>query len=192
MAGRKHNVTFFVAAAAALSLLLLGPALSVPAKSSTEQSLPDLDPASDFSLTDENGRRVSLHDYIGKVVAVAFIYTYCPDVCPMLTDKMARVQDELGEDFGRKIAFLSITIDPEHDTPAALKQYGAAFGAKPGWSFLTGTPAEITAAEKNYGIYAEPAPNGGYSHLLLTSVIDKRGVVRTQYLGFDFNQTRRL
>ena len=55
------------------------------------------------------------------MVAVTFIYASCPDVCPMLTDKMARVQDELGSDFGTKVAFVSITIDPERDTPEVLK-----------------------------------------------------------------------
>ena len=70
---------------------------------------------------------MSLHDFRGKVVAVAFIYTYCTDVCPMLTANMASVQEKLGSAFGPKIAFVSITVDPERDTPEVLKQYAREF-----------------------------------------------------------------
>ena len=86
-----------------------------------EQRLPTIGAAPDFALTSQDGAEVTLGDFRGKVVAVAFIYTSCPDVCPMLTDKMARVQDELGPDFGTEIAFVSITVDPERDTPEVLK-----------------------------------------------------------------------
>ena len=86
-----------------------------------EQRLPTIGAAPDFALTSQDGAEVTLGDLRGKVVAVTFIYTWCPDVCPMLTDKMARVQDELGPDFGSKVAFVSITVDPERDTPEALK-----------------------------------------------------------------------
>ena len=70
---------------------------------------------------------------------MTFIYTSCPDVCPLLTDKMAQVQDELGPDFGAEVAFVSITVDPEHDTPEVLKEYAETFDADlGGWGFLTG------------------------------------------------------
>ena len=85
-------------------------------------------PAPPFTLTSQDGRQVALADLRGKVVAVTFIYTACPDICPLLTQKMARVQDELGADFGAKVAFVSITLDPEHDTPAVLKDYAQVLG----------------------------------------------------------------
>ena len=62
---------------------------------------------------------------------MTFIYTSCPDVCPLLTEKMAQVQDELGPDFGPRVAFVSITVDPEHDTPEVLKDYAESHGADP-------------------------------------------------------------
>ena len=81
------------------------------------------------TLTSQDGAPVTLGELRGKVVAVASIYTSCPDICLMLTDKMARVQDAPGPDFGSKINFLSITTDPEHDTPEVLKEYAEALDA---------------------------------------------------------------
>ena len=78
----------------------------------------------------------------------------------MLTDKMARAQDALGKDFGSKVAFVSITVDPERDTPAVLKEYATAFEADlAGWSFLTGQPDAIRDVAHRYGVAV--APRGG-------------------------------
>ena len=104
---------------------------------------------------------MSLSDFRGKVVAIAFIYTSCTDVCPMLTANMASVQDKLGSAFGSKIAFVSITVDPERDTPEVLKQYAENFGADlKGWSFLTGDPAIVREVGLKYGVIARK--NGGW------------------------------
>ena len=106
--------------------------------------LPAIGAAPDFVLTSQNGDRVSLSDFRGKVVAVTFIFASCTDTCPLLTAKMAEVQDELGADFGARIAFVSITTDPERDTPEVLKGYAEAFEANlAGWSFLTGERAAV-------------------------------------------------
>src|SRR6185295_16145113 len=94
-----------------------------------EQRLPAIGPAPDFDLISQDGAEVTLGSLRGKVVAVTFIYASCPDVCPLLTDKMARVQDELGKDFGSQVAFVSITTDPKRDMPAVLKEYAKGFGA---------------------------------------------------------------
>ena len=92
-------------------------------------------PAPQFTLTSQDGKPVALADLRGKAVVVAFIYTQCPDICPMLTQKMVEIQDELGADFGTKVAFVSISLDPEHDTPEVLKDYAQFWGAKPeGWT----------------------------------------------------------
>jgi protein SCO1 len=154
-----------------------------------QQRLPTIGAAPDFSLTSQDGAEVTLRSLRGKVVAVAFIYASCPDVCPMLTDKMARVQDELGADFGTKIAFVSITVDPERDTPAVLKDYADAFDAKfAGWSFLTGAPAAIRDVAHRYGVAVRAAADGQVDHTLLTTLIDRRGTMRVQYLGYRFDE----
>ena len=131
---------------------------------------------------------MKLADLRGKVVAVTFIFTRCTDTCPVLTPMMSFVQDRLGSDFGTKIAFVSITVDPERDTPQALKEYGEAFGADfTGWAFVTGSPSAIAAVARRYGVFAAKAENGNVDHTFLTSIIDRRGVLRVQYLGARFD-----
>ena len=121
------------------SLLLMS--RDVPQLAVVEQPLPKIAPAPEFALTSQDGAPVTLADFRGKVVAVTFIFTMCTTTCPVLTPMMSFVQDQLGADFGAKIAFVSITVDPERDTTDVLKEYAQAFGANlAGWSFLTGTP----------------------------------------------------
>jgi protein SCO1/2 len=145
-------------------------------------------PAPEFALTSQDGVRMTLADLRDKVVAVTFIYTSCPDTCPVLTAKMAQVQDDLGPNFGSKIAFVSITVDPERDTPEVLREYAHTFGANlAGWSFLTGTPKSIREVAQRYGIYATKSVGNDVDHTFLTSLIDRRGALRVQYLGVRFD-----
>jgi len=131
---------------------------------------------------------VKLADFRGKVVAVTFIFTKCTNTCPVLTPMMSFVQDRLGADFGSKIAFVSITVDPERDSPQVLREYGEAFGANfGGWSFLTGSPSDIRDVTRRYGVFAAKADNGNVDHTFLTSIIDPRGILRVQYLGVRFD-----
>src|SRR6266446_8920219 len=109
-------------AALLLLMAMLVPLTPVRAdESSQQQPLPIIGPAPAFALTSQDGAAVALNDLHGKVVAVAFIFTTCGSTCPLLTAKMVQVQHQLGTDFGAKIAFISITLDPEHDTPEMLK-----------------------------------------------------------------------
>ena len=159
-----------------------------------EQALPKIAPAPDFALTSQDGAPVKLADYRGKVVAVTFIFTLCADTCPVLTPMMSFVQDQLGNDFGEKIRFVSITVDPERDTPEVLKDYAQAFGANlSGWAFLTGTPDAIRDLTRRYGVFASKTASGSIDHTFLTSIIDQRGILRVQYLGvrFDPDEFRR-
>ena len=175
-----------------LALLGAGPLHAHDAKH--DQRLPAIGPAADFTLTSQDGRRVSLRDLRGKVVAVTFIFASCPDLCPMLTAKMAAVQKKLGSAFGPKIAFVSITVDPERDTPDVLKEYAQNFNANlNGWAFLTGTPASIREVERSYGVIARKTADGDVDHTFLTSVIDRDGILRVQYVGvrFDLEEFRR-
>jgi protein SCO1/2 len=177
---------------AALALLLGMLAWAAPApahEAGSEERLPTIGAAPDFALTSQDGKEVRLEDFRGRVVAVAFIYASCPDVCPLLTDKMARVQDALGPDFGAKVAFVSITTDPERDTPEVLKGYAEAFEADlAGWSFLTGTPAAVREVAHRYGVAVAPAADGQVDHTLLTTLVDRQGIMRVQYLGYRFDE----
>src|SRR5215472_9263624 len=152
------------------------------------ERLSKIGPAPEFTLTTQDNTRLSLRDLRGKVVAVTFIYASCADTCPLLTAKLAGLQAKLGADFGPKVFFASISVDPERDTPEVLARYAQAHGAKPaGWAFLTGTPAEILAVEKKYGIFARRNPRGDVDHTFLTSLIDRDGILRVQYLGVRFD-----
>ena len=168
--------------------LLLAFSRDDPRHASLEPPLPKIAPAPEFALTSQDGARVTLADFRGKVVAVTFIFTLCTATCPVLTPMMSFVQDQLGSDFGAKIAFVSITVDPERDTPQVLKEYAQAFGANlAGWSFLTGDPAAIQDVARRYGVYASKAQNGDVEHTFLTSVVDPHGILRVQYLGVRFD-----
>ena len=113
---------------------------------------------------------------------------YRTDTCPLLTGKLAGVRDNLGADFGSRVHFLSVTTDPERDTPAVLREYGGRFKADPtGWAFLTGTPAEVAEVTGAYGIFVRRTPRGDVDHTFLTSLIDRHGTLRVQYLGTRFN-----
>ena len=155
---------------------------------SHEERLPSIGLAPEFELTSQDGAAVALYDFRGRVLAVAFIYTSCPDVCPLLTDKMAQVQDLVGPHFGPRVAFVSITVDPENDTPAALRAYAESHGANlAGWSFLTGAPPMISEVAERYGVAVTRTADGQVEHTLLTTLVDKHGAMRVQYLGFRFD-----
>jgi protein SCO1/2 len=119
---------------------------------------------------------------------VTFIYTSCADTCPLLTAKLVRLQSRLGADFGSKVFFVAVTVDPQLDTPEVLKRYAQAHGADlAGWAFLTGAAAEIQRVTRGYGIYTRKTPLGDVDHTFLTSLIDQRGTLRVQYLGVRFD-----
>jgi protein SCO1 len=186
--------TVFVFALAMLASVTPTPAHDVPHHPAKQQRLPKIAPAPAFALTSQDGTRVSLADLRGKVVAVTFIYTSCIDTCPVLTAQMAHVQDKLGQDFGERVAFVSITVDPERDTPEVLKQYADTFGANlKGWAFLTGDPAAIRDITRRYGVFAAKNANGEVDHTFLTSIVDRNSMLRVQYLGvrFDPDEFRR-
>jgi protein SCO1 len=177
-----------ILASVVLASVLLAQPHDAPYEASDEPPLPEIAPAPGFTLTSQDGARSSLADFRGKVVAVTFIYTLCTNTCAVLTPMMSFVQDRLGADFGTKIAFVSITVDPERDTPAVLKEYAQAFGANlGGWAFLTSAPEAIREVTRRYGVFAAPAGNGDVDHSFLTSIVDRRGVLRVQYIGARFD-----
>ena len=184
-------------AALVLALMMLASLARVQAHDAAQtkqQRLPKIAPAPAFVLTSQDGTPVALADFRGKVVAVTFIYTSCMDTCPVLTALMAYVQDKLGPDFGKRIAFVSITVDPERDTPEVLKRYAETFGADlNGWAFLTGDPAAIQDVVRRYGVFAAKNADGQVDHTFLTSIVDRSGTLRVQYLGvrFDPDEFRR-
>jgi cytochrome oxidase Cu insertion factor (SCO1/SenC/PrrC family) len=99
----------------------------------------------DTTLLDQEGREVRFKsDVLGeKTVAIHFIFTTCQAICPVMGAAFAKLQDQLGDRLGKDISLVSISIDPVTDTPARMKQWGEQFGARPGWSLLTGDKGKI-------------------------------------------------
>ena len=157
------------------------------------ESLPKIKPAPEFTLTNQDGKRLALKDLRGKALAITFIFASCVDTCPLLTAKMAGIQNKLGNAFGPQVNFVSITVDPERDTPEVLKRYAEGHKANPtGWAFLTGTAAEIRDVAKRYGVYYKKTPRGDVDHTFLTSLVDQSGTLRVQYMGVKFSPDEML
>lgn len=157
------------------------------------ESLPKIKPAPDFALTNQDGKRLVLKDLRGKVLAITFIFASCADTCPLLTAKMVGIQNQLGAAFGPQVYFVSISVDPERDTPEVLTRYAERYKANSaGWAFLTGTPAEIRDVAKRYGVYYKKTPRGDVDHTFLTSLVDRNGELRVQYMGVKFNPDEML
>jgi protein SCO1 len=130
------------------------------------------DPVPDFSLTDQNSRRVRLSDFRGRVVALDFIYTRCPlpNVCPRLSANFAYIFKRLPN-----VQLLSISIDPLWDTPAVLSDYARRWQADgERWRFLTGAPGEIQNVAGMFGLIYWPE-EGSITHTVETAVIAADG-----------------
>jgi protein SCO1/2 len=141
-----------------------------------EVSFPEPLPAPDFALIDQDGNTMQLSSLRGKVVLLDFIYTSCPGPCPLLSRKFSQFQKTLGERVGKEVVLLSITVDPQHDTPAVLQQYARRYQADTaGWKFLTGSTQAIVSVAYQYGadFYGEPGKE--INHLVATYIIDQAG-----------------
>lgn len=141
-------------------------------------------PAPNFTLTDENEKNFEFKAASGKLVLVNFIYTTCPDVCPLFTAKLAAIQRALDGGGGVNYLLLSITTDPARDIPAKMKDYAQAFKADfRRWHFLTGSPKDLARVWKGFGVRVQDLGNGQIQHTNLTTLIDARGFRRVDYYG---------
>jgi protein SCO1/2 len=139
---------------------------------------------SDFTLTDQENRRFQFANTRGKLVLATFIFTSCPDVCPLFTAKLVALQRALQEKKRADYWLLSITTDPERDTPAVLKSYATQFRVDfSHWSFLTGSRAELAKVWKIFGVNVRKTSGGQIQHTALTTLIDREGVRRVNYWG---------
>jgi protein SCO1/2 len=138
----------------------------------------------DFQLTDQHGRTVRPADLRGKVVAIDFIYTRCPlpDVCPRLSANFAMLQRHFRDQAGESLLLLSVTVDPEFDTPAVLAGYARRWSAGSAWRFLTGDVAPLAAALGE--LYW--AGEGSIGHNSTTSIIGRDGRLAAQVEGSNY------
>ncbi|WP_448662760.1 SCO family protein [Sphingomonas sp. CJ20] len=134
-----------------------------------------------FALTNQDGKTVRDTDFTGRYRIMYFGYTYCPDVCPTDMQKIGAAMRELDKTdprLSQKIVPVFVSVDPERDTPAAIKQFVGNF--HPRVVGLTGTPAQIAQVAKNYAVYFKKqpaAPGGGYlvDHLAVAFLMSPDG-----------------
>jgi len=142
----------------------------------------------DFSFVNQEGRRVRLSDYRGKVVAMTFIYTRCPlpDFCIRMSDHFARVQKSLSADrtLAGKWHLMTISFDPKFDTPPVLKNYGKVYTKDLStWDFVTDSMKTILDIADGLELVTEDDEGGLIAHNLRTAVIDKKGALVEVFRG---------
>jgi protein SCO1 len=149
----------------------------------------------DFTLTNQNGKRIALHDYRGRALVLTFIYTRCPlpDYCPLMTNHFAEVNQAIKSDatLMNQAHLLSISVDPEYDTPEVLREYGAKYTGESGaatfshWQFATGKADEVKRMATWFGLQYWPE-GGQVVHSLRTAVIAPDGRLVKLYHGSDW------
>jgi protein SCO1 len=138
------------------------------------------------TFTDQLGKPVTLSSLKGKPVLVDFIYTSCASVCPRLTARMNEVAKKLGAEVGQKLTIVSITLDPEHDTPQKLRNYAEVQGiASNGWLFLTGQPAQIDQELARFRLVRQRESDGSITHNVAAFLIGPDGHEIRKYNALD-------
>lgn len=150
-----------------------------------------------FHLVNRDGRATTLKDLAGGPWIADFVFTRCPASCPMMTARMARLDRELPRDLGLRL--VSISVDPEHDTPQVLQRYAASFNASDRWLFLTGDGPQIYRLSKEgfkLAVDANPQSTTGTAEPILHStrfvLVDGEGGIRGFYDGFDEASMKKL
>ncbi len=179
-----------------LSTVLTAPAMShdpgPPKRGAVGREAVQL-PVPDFKLVDQDSRAFRVRSLRGKVVLVTFIYTTCPDFCPLLTAKFAGIERTLKSQGLNHHFLLSITTDPETDTPEVLRSYGQRFGADfHSWALLTGDKKELSEVWRLFGVRVKESGKGLIGHTGLTTLIDGQGIRRIDYYGDSWTENEVL
>ena len=144
-------------------------------------------PAPNFRLTDQFGRPVSLAQFKGKPVVLTFLYTHCPDQCPLTAEKLHAVMLSLGSD-AQRVGVVAVSTDPRRDTTAAALNFSQVHRMQNYWHYLLGTESELSPVWSSYSVYAAPTPTstgGSVAHTTAVYIIDKQGRERV-FFGDDF------
>ncbi len=140
----------------------------------------------EFVLTNQDSLLITHHDFKGKVTIVDFFFINCPTICPKMTRNLSYLEKSFQDEVDFSIA--SFTINPEYDTPIALKKYSQSYNVThPNWHFLTGDKTQIYNLAKNgFNLFAEQNPKaaGGFEHSGYFALIDKEGFLRSRYDEF--------
>ena len=133
-------------------------------------------PAPSFSLDDQNGKRTGPQQFRGKWTAVTFLYTHCPDVCPLIADQLAAAQRN---DSGLRV--IAVSVDPARDTRTAVRRFLARHHTGPNFHFVIGSRKTLAPVWRKYHIAALPGPKGTISHSAFTLLVDPQGRERVLF-----------
>jgi protein SCO1 len=137
-------------------------------------------PTPDFTLTDQSGQKVSMADQRGKLVLVTFLYTNCPDVCPLITQNLNQALQMLGPTRD-DVRVLAVSVDPEGDTPQSVDKYAKTHHLLPEFHYLIGTRDELTQVWKDYDVAAVASDPALVDHTAYTMLVDRSGEGRVVY-----------
>jgi protein SCO1/2 len=133
--------------------------------------------APDFRLTDQNGHTVSLSQFKGQPVILTFLYTHCPDQCPLTAEKLRTVMQSLGSS-ARDVAVLAVSTDPKGDTTASALSFSKTHRMENYWHYLLGTRSQLAPVWSSYAVYAAPTAtgnSGAVNHTTAIFIIDRQG-----------------
>jgi protein SCO1 len=137
-------------------------------------------PAPPISLRDAFGRPVTLAAERGRYVLVTFLYTHCPDVCPLITANLNTALRTLGPK-RKDVRVLAVSVDPKGDTPAAVRAYLKRMHVVPQFRYLIGSPAELRRAWAAWHVLSVKAAGGSVDHIAYTALVDTAGKERVLY-----------
>ena len=148
-------------------------------------------PAPNFRLTDQFGKPVSLSQFKGEPVVLTFLYTHCPNVCPLTAEKLHTTMLSLGS-AAQRVAVLAVSTDPRGDTMATALSFSKAHKMLNYWHYLLGTQSQLSPVWSSYAVYAAPTPSttsGSVTHTTALFVLDKQGRERV-FFGDDFTSAQ--
>ncbi|MFI5267889.1 MAG: SCO family protein [Chloroflexota bacterium] len=142
----------------------------------------DMPPAPDFSLRDQNGQTVTMSQLKGKVVALTFLYTHCPDVCPLMASQLAAADQRLGAD-AKNVEIVSVSVDPVGDTLPSVKKFTEDhnLAGQANWHYLMGSPGQLQPVWEAYHVGSSATSEGaiqGVDHSALVYLTDTTGRLR--------------
>ena len=140
--------------------------------------------APDFTLTDQNGKQTSLSQFKGRPVVLTFLYTHCPDQCPLTAERLHSSMLSLGSD-ASKVGIVAVSTDPKGDTLQAAQKFTLQHNMQDYWHYLIGTQDKLTPVWTAYNVYAQ-GQQQSVDHTLAIYIIDKQGHERTFFGGNSF------
>jgi protein SCO1/2 len=149
----------------------------------TNRDLATIGLAPSFSLTNQKNEMLTEQDLLGQVYVVEFFFTTCPSICPIMTNNLLKVQNAYASEM--RLSLLSVSINPNYDTPEVLSEYAKSYGiTHPNWHLLTGDSEVIFAmANTGFNLYVGPGSelDGGFEHSGFFALVDAQGKIRSRY-----------